>query len=57
MDFILLRVRGTGTTDTILETKRIAVDTEGGSLDKQWVVMETSSLNVSFCCKTTDYSL
>ena len=38
--------RGTGTTYTILETKRIAVDTEGESLDKQWVVMETSSLNV-----------
>ena len=47
--------RGTGTTDTILETKRIAVDTEGESLDKQWVVMETSSLNVFFCCKMTDY--
>ena len=43
--------RGTGTTDTILETKRIAVDTEGESLDKQWVVIETSSLNVFFVGK------
>jgi len=38
--------RGAGTAVSILETKRIAVDTEGESLDKQWVVMETSSLNV-----------
>jgi len=31
--------RGAGTTDTILETKRIAVDTEGERLDIQLVVM------------------
>ena len=43
--------RGTGTTDTILETKRIAVDAEGERLDKQLVVMETSSLNDFFFAK------